>query len=151
VNDAEQILEGARTILVVDWPSKDVPETLASAGFTDVVKGGPGPGDYLAHEWRDKQIVVRPLGHAPEQADIVYSHRPLDDLPGIVAMAEELGATALWYQSGVATGGFSDPKGCWLTDEESRTARTTVEAAGLSYVDDTYIADAVRRWGIQKW
>jgi hypothetical protein len=38
-----------------------------------------------------------------------------------------------------------------LTDDDSRSARTAVESAGLSYVDDTYIADVVRRRGIQKW
>jgi predicted CoA-binding protein len=151
VTDAEQILEAAASILVVDWPTRDVPETLAHAGFAVVVKSGPGPGDYSAYEWRDLEIVVRPIGHAPEHADIVYSHRPLEELPGIVSMAEQVGASAVWYQSGVATGGVPDPRGCWLTDDDSRSARSAVESAGLSYVDDTYIADAVRRRGIEKW
>jgi predicted CoA-binding protein len=151
VTDAEQILESAGSVLVVDWPSRDVPETLARTGFTVVVKSGPGPDDYTSHESSDGQIVVRPVGHAPDHADIVYSHRPLDELPSIVAMAQEVGASAVWYQSGVATSGVSDPKGCWLPDDESRAARTTVESAGLAFVHDTYIADVVRRHGIQKW
>jgi hypothetical protein len=36
-----------QTILVIDWPSKEVPETLARAGFRVVVRGGPGPEDLL--------------------------------------------------------------------------------------------------------
>lgn len=151
VTDAEQILEAAGSILVVDWPSRDVPETLARAGFTVVVKSGPGPDDYTAHESSDGEIVVHPIGHAPDHADIVYAHRPLEELPGIVTMARAVGAGTVWYQSGVAAGGASDPKGCWLPDDQSRAARATVESAGLSYVDDTYLADAVRRRGIQKW
>jgi hypothetical protein len=34
--------------------------------------------------------------------------------------------------------------------EESREARQLVESAGLTYVDDVYIADLVRRLGISK-
>ncbi len=45
-----QILECAHSILVIDWPSKDVPESLARAGFHVIAKGGPGPEDYSAYE-----------------------------------------------------------------------------------------------------
>jgi hypothetical protein len=37
VSEAEQILRETGTILVVDWPTRDVPETLARAGYTVLV------------------------------------------------------------------------------------------------------------------
>jgi hypothetical protein len=64
-----------------------------------------------------------------------------------VALARELGATTLWYQSGLAEHGVRDPTGCWLSDQSARQIRSLVEAAGLGYVDDVYIADAARALG----
>jgi hypothetical protein len=58
---------------VIDWPSREVPETLARAGFHVVVRGGPGPEDYLAYELDSSrnlaqnpdEVVVRHIGRAP--------------------------------------------------------------------------------------
>lgn len=150
VTEAEQILESASSVLVVDWPSKDVPDTLARAGYTVVVKSGPEPDNYLVHELHDGEIVARNVGRPPGQVDVVYSHRPLAELPGIIAMARDTGAQAVWCQSGLASAATTDPKGCWVPDDASREARSLVESAGLRYVEDTYIADAVRRLGIRK-
>jgi predicted CoA-binding protein len=146
--DPERILEAASSILVVDWPSRDVPETLVRAGYAVVVKGGPEPDDYKAQELREGAVVPRPVGRPPDRADIVYSHRPLGELPGIVQLAKEVGATTVWCQSGLSSAGVDDPKGVWAPEEKSRDARETVEAAGLAYVDDVYIADVVRQLGI---
>jgi predicted CoA-binding protein len=145
MTEAEQILESARTVLVVDWPSRDVPDTLAEAGYTVVVKGGPEPDNYLVRELQDGEIVVRDIHRRPEQANLVYSHRPLDELPGIVTMAKEIGARAVWCQSGLASDETKDPAGCWVPDDASRKARRLVESAGLLYIQDPYIADTVRR------
>ncbi len=41
-----EILQAVETVLVTDWPSRDVPEALVRAGFHVVVHGGPGPEDY---------------------------------------------------------------------------------------------------------
>ena len=150
MSEVQQILESAGSVLVVDWPSRDVPETLARAGFEVVVAGGPEPDSYSAYEVRDGEVVVRHIGLAPDHADLVYSHRPLDELPGIVAAAQKLGARTVWYQSGLGSGGADDPHGCWVPEEQSRQARRVVEGAGLAYVEDTYIADAVRGLGVQK-
>jgi predicted CoA-binding protein len=136
--------------LVVDWPTKDVPETLALAGFEVVVASGPEPDNYSAYELHDGEVVIRHVGRAPEHADLVYSHRPLDELPGIVAAARKIGAKAVWCQSCLTKSGAQDPKGCWVSEDSSREARRIVEAAGLAYVEETYIADAVRRLGVQK-
>lgn len=142
---AEKILESAGSVLVVDWPSRDVPETLAKAGYSVLVKGGPEPDNYSVHELRDGKVVACDLGRPPDQVDLVYCHRPLDELPGIVAIAKEIHAQAVWYQSGLAGSTTKDPKGCWVPEEASRQARSLVESAGLRYVDDVYIADAVRQ------
>jgi predicted CoA-binding protein len=144
VGDVAAILESAHTVLVVDWPSRDVPDTLASAGYGVIVSGGPEPDNYSVYEARDGEVVVRFVGHAPYQVDLVYVHRPLAELAGLVPAAVGLGATALWWQSGRSPDGERDPRGCWVAVEDSAAARRMVEDAGLQYVDDVYIADAVR-------
>jgi CoA binding protein len=126
MTEAELILDQCASVLVVDWPSRDVPETLANAGYSVVVQGGP-----------------RSVGR-PEQVDLVYVHRPFDELPGIVALAKASGAKAVWWQSGLTSAGAKDPKGSWISEHVSRQARELVESAGLRYIDDVYIADAVR-------
>lgn len=144
---AHDILAGASTILVIDWPSREVPATLAAAGFTVIVKGGPGPTDYTAWERGDGEPVTRPLGRAPGHADLVYCHRPFGELASIVAMARELGATAVWRQTGLTAAGDRAPGGCWVPPGESEQGRELAAAAGLAYVDDVYIVDAVRAPG----
>ena len=47
MSDSDQILLTAGSILLVDWPSTDVPETLAGAGYAVFVKGGPEPDNLL--------------------------------------------------------------------------------------------------------
>jgi hypothetical protein len=113
VTGEQEILRSARSVLLVDWPSRDVPDALADAGYAVFVKNGPGPTDFNPAP--------------PEQVDLVYCHRPLEELPGIVALAQELGARAVWCQS------------------PSAKARRIAEAAGLRYFGEEYIADAVRR------
>jgi len=145
VTEPERILSAAGSVLVVDWPSRDVPDTLARAGYSVVVKGGPEPDSYTAQELRDGEVVPRHVGHPPDHVDIVYSHRPLAELPGIVQLATDLGATTVWCQSGLASAGVADPRGGWVPEDESRQARSIVESAGLTYVEDAYIADVARR------
>jgi predicted CoA-binding protein len=94
VTQAGQILRETGSILLVDWPSKDVPETLARAGYTVLVKGGPQPDNYSIYEVRNGEVVARRTGKAPAAVDLVYSYRPVEELPGIVAMAQHLGAGA---------------------------------------------------------
>jgi predicted CoA-binding protein len=144
VADGTDLLASVRSVLVVDWPSRDVPDTLAIAGYDVVVSGGPEPDNYSAYESIDGEVVVRFIGRCPDRVDLVYAHRPLAELAGIVAMARALGATAVWWQSGLSAGGGRDPRGCWVGPDESAEARRHVEAAGLQFVDDVYIADVVR-------
>jgi predicted CoA-binding protein len=144
---AARVLAQTSSVLVIDWPSRDVPESLAFAGFTVFVKGGPGPADYNAWELDRGEPVSRPLGHEPGRVDLVYCHRPFGELSGIIALAGRLGARAIWWQTGLTSDGSNDPSGCWVPPGESRQARELSGAAGLAYVDDVYIADAVRARG----
>ena len=66
----------------------------------------------------------------PERADLVYVYRPLTELPEIVALAQRLGAKAIWIQSGLAPDGTKDVKGCWHSDSGLQQARNAVESAG---------------------
>ena len=144
---AARILAETRSVLVIDWPSRDVPASLAFAGYKVFVKGGPGPTDYTAWTLDGGEPVSRPLGHEPGRVDLVYCHRPFGELPGIVALAGRLGARAFWWQTGLTSGGGKDPSGCWAPPEESGQARELAAAAGLGYIADVYIADAVRARG----
>jgi hypothetical protein len=114
MTEPEAVLRTARSVLVVDWPSREVPDGLAAAGLQVVVKGGPGP-----------------LHPQPEHIDLVYAYRPVDELPGIAALAKELGARAVWH--GVA-----------LSVQEAAGARRIVEAEGLAYIHGVDIAAAAR-------
>jgi predicted CoA-binding protein len=149
MTDPAAILRRANSILVVDWPSEDVPETLTRAGYTVVVKGGPG-SDYSVYAIVEGEFDIRTLGHRPDRVDLVYAHRPIDELARLADLALELGATTIWLQSGLASDGKRDPTGSWMPDERSAEARGIVESAGLSYVERPYIADTVRAAGIRK-
>ncbi|SRR6266540_2978916 len=123
------LLREARTVLLIDWPSRDVPDTLARAGYAVVAAEGPGPDDYATYELHGAAVVARQVGAPPEHADIVYAHRPTAELPEIIAMAQQVGAKAIWCQTGSSEG------------------RSVIESAGLEYVDEPAIVDAVRRLG----
>jgi predicted CoA-binding protein len=146
MDPCSQVLVDVEIIVLVDWPSRDVPDTLVHQGFIVFVKGGPEPDHYNAQELRDEQVVPRRTGR-PEHADLVYAHRPLGELPAIVALAQQLGAKAVWRQTGLNGAGDRDPHGCWSPEEESREARRIVESAGLAYVENPYIADVAREIG----
>ncbi len=90
-------------------------------------------------------MVVRHIGRAPEHGDLIYSYRPLSELPEIISIAKRLGAQTIWTQSGLSAAGVNDPKGCWVPEEELRRARNFVESAGLRYVSAPYLGDAAQR------
>jgi predicted CoA-binding protein len=124
--DGSDVLHAAQTIVLIDFPSRDVPDALARAGLSVIAQGGPGPDDYFSYEVRGTEVVERRLGKGPSHADLVYVHRPVDELPAIVDQARDLHATAVWCQT------------------QSGEARRLIEAAGLIYVDHPSIVDAAR-------
>jgi predicted CoA-binding protein len=142
MTDVAKLLAGTKTVLLIDWPSRDVPDTLARSGVT--VVSNDGPDEYNAYETQADEVRVRDVGQLPKRADLVYTHRPIDELPEIVDTAKAVGAKAVWIQSGLDKTGAKDPRGFWLPEAESTKARGIVESAGLVYIESPYIADAVR-------
>jgi len=138
------LLSTSTSVLLVDWPGRDVPDTLARHGFSVISHDGPGATEYNAYRVIEGDVQVRPTDGPPDRVDIVYSHRPIDELAVIVDRALSLNARAIWVQSGVAQNGVKDPRGCWRPPDESARARQMVENAELLYVESPYIADAVR-------
>jgi predicted CoA-binding protein len=141
----ERVLNETRSVLLIDWPSRDVPDTLARAGYAVTVSGGPEPDNFSVYEVVGDELVVRHVGRPPEHAQLVYAHRPMEELPDVIAAARRVGATTVWTQSGLSDPGHKDATGCWRSEDESDQARLQVEAAGLTYIDDVYLPDAVRR------
>ena len=123
---AAELLGSAATVLLIDYPGRIVPETLARSGLNVVSKEGPEPDDYAAHEVAGGTVTTRKIGAPPDRADIVYSHRPVEELPGIVELAQGLGARAVWCETG------------------SAEARAIVEGGGLQYVDTPRIVEAAQ-------
>jgi predicted CoA-binding protein len=142
MTDIAALLRGTKSVLLVDWPSRDVPDTLARGGFT--VVSNDGPDQYNVYEVAGDEVRVHDVGELPKQADLVFSHRPIDELPEIVSTAESVGAKAVWIQSGRDASGAKDPHGCWMSPADSKKARAIVEEAGLTYIETPYIAEAVR-------
>ena len=112
---------------MIDWPSRDVPESLARAGLRVIVRGGPGPEDFSAWEAKGGEVVSRKIGRAPERVDLVYAYRPVSELPQIIATAKSLHAAAIWTQG-----------------MEDTAARPMVEAAGIEYFSGPDIAQTAR-------
>lgn len=139
-------LRGVTSVVVVDWPTKDVPDSLARAGLEVAVHGGPRPEDWSVQGLGPdgSTVVGRATGAPPDHADVVYTHRPIDELPDIVALAGRVGARTVWVHSARTPDGSRDDTSCWLSDDDRARARAVVEGAGLTYVDEPYIGDAAR-------
>ena len=140
--DPRQILESAKSILLVDWASPAIPRALVEAGFT-VFCASPGrysvvellpelPGEIdskdivAAEENENGYLVFRRLNYGPSHVDIVNVYRPEDEHEGIVAnYVVPLGAKVLWLQPSIGSG----------------TARRLVVEHGFELVEGVNIAD----------
>ena len=136
--NSKELFETVHTVLVIDFPNKDVPEIRARAGFHVVVHGGPGPDDYSTFELNNGAVIARRGSRSPERADLIYAHRPLSELREIVDIAKALNAKTLWTQSGLASAGVKDTKGCWVSDEDLAFAQNLARSAGLNYITRPY-------------
>ena len=94
----------------MDWPSRDVPESLARAGYAVFVKGGPGGSDFSEYRVQGGEVVARRTGEQPTGADLLSAYRPLRELPQLIDLLRGLGTAAV------------------------AAAATTVQAAGLAWV-----------------
>jgi predicted CoA-binding protein len=113
------------TALIVDWPSRGVPEAFVRAGYEVFVKGGPDT--YTRWRLRKGNVITEPVTGAPVHVDLLYVYRPIDELPGLVDVARRAGATTVCGQFSAA----------------SPQARRIVEAAGLTYFDEAELAERV--------
>lgn len=122
---AIDVLRGAQRVVVQDYPSKDIPDALTRAGLAVTIYGGPDEADVVVSELVGGDIVCRPVGRRPETADLLFVHRPLSEIDGILAEAKRLGVQTVWRQPS------SDGE-----DHDALAWRAGVEGAGLTYVDD---------------
>lgn len=121
---------GSRVVLV-DWPSEDVPRALLAAGCEVMsinALRGTASGYSVAESG---ELAITPLEAMPESADVVCLYRPQPEHRAIAERAAALGAPTLWVQSGR------------LSDD----ARPVAEAAGMAVVEDVSIAEAARALG----
>jgi len=141
----DEVLASARRILLVSFIGPEVPVTLASSGFDVVARTGPAPDDWASCLAVDGELVTTPLAQAPDQVDLVH----LDvghAFEEHVDLAASLGATVVWYHSArTLPPQPADNRGTWLPAAQSARQRQIVEAAGMAYVDDVYIADVARQ------
>ena len=124
----DELLREATSVYVIDWPSRDIPDTLARAGILTTVHGGPRPDQVDVFEVGDDgRVDIVKRGSPPDRADFVYSYRPPEEIDRIIAAAGEVGARAIWQH---------------VASDEARDA---VERAGLAYFEGPDLADDVRR------
>ena len=138
--NALALLRAAKTILLVSFIGPEVPVTLASAGFEVIAKTGPAPGDWATCDARDGALVTSPLAAPPDHVDLVHLDwtTAFDEY---VEVAHRLGAATFWHHSArTRPPEPADNRGCWLPAPQSARQRDVVEAAGMTYLDDHYIA-----------
>lgn len=63
--DTARLLRDACTVVLFDWPCRDVPEAVVRAGHTVIVHGGPRPEDVSILGLRQGGVIPRPSGGAP--------------------------------------------------------------------------------------
>jgi len=114
---------------------RDVPETLARAGYTVLVKGGPPAGQLLpSTRVRDGEVVARRTGKAPGRPSTWCTPTgPVEELPGIVGHGPAPGGRWPYGSSpGWPATGRRPPDGCWMDQAGvAGRARAVVESAGL--------------------
>ena len=128
------LLAETKTVVLVDWPSREVPDTLARRGFT--VIANEGPETYTAYEAHAGDVRTRSVTGLPQSAELVYAYRPIDELPDIVQIAAAVGATVVWLDSASR-----------LAPADVVRARELVEEAGFVFVTESSILDAARAFG----
>jgi uncharacterized protein len=118
-HDPAAILAAARTIAVVgcsDNPAKAahaIPRQLQARGYR-IIPVNPHAETVLGER------AYPALGDVPDPVDLVNVFRPSAQTPDVVRAAVEVGAKAVWLQTGIA-----HPE-----------SRRIAEEAGLAYVED---------------
>jgi predicted CoA-binding protein len=126
----DRILRETKSILLIDWPEREVPDRLARLGLS--VLAQEGPAKYVAYEVRDGGIATEDAGDGPRNVDLVYAFRPLDELPEIAALAARLGARAVWLETESST----------LDDSDMALAQEIIGASRLDLITEPNIVHA---------
>jgi len=116
VTDFNSIIEKASIILLVDWPDRNVPQSLVLSGLTVysyspngysqvfIEKDHPGNQDEDSKSFSTALVEVnnlnfRPVDHPPNAVDIVTIYRPAKEHAEIIAKhVLPLGAKIVWLQ-----------------------------------------------------
>jgi len=95
-------LKKAHTILLVDWPSAQLPSALLTAGFNVY---SYSPDSYSKAEFeKDGKLNFTKLDGPPVQVDIVNIFRPEEEHERIISKhAIPLGAKVIWLHPPVAS------------------------------------------------
>ena len=65
--DAVEMLRTARTVVLHDWPSEDVPNALVAAGLDVTFQGGPEPDDLYVTRLVDGRPETERVSGLPEE------------------------------------------------------------------------------------
>ena len=132
----------AKSVLIVDWPSQDVPRELIAGGF-DVFSANLAAGTasrYSVGERSEREsrdgvevlppqrdgdppLIISRLDAMPEHVDVVALYRPASEHARIAQHAVDLGARTIWVQLDS------------LADDARRIAAT----AHVAVIEDTSI------------
>ncbi len=144
LEEAIAVLRDARRVLLVSYIGEEVPRALLHAGLDVLVKSGPG-ADQWAVAQVDGEVIEFDARSTPvTPVDIVHLDVPtlFDEY---LDVAVQLEASTYWVHSARTRPPLPhDDRGTWFPDDVSVTQRKVVEARGLIYVDNVYIADAAR-------
>ncbi|MGH7685822.1 MAG: CoA-binding protein [Candidatus Dormibacteria bacterium] len=136
-------------VLLVDWPSQEIPRALLAAGCVvlsanlangtasayGVVDPGNAPPSadgvevMAAEREGDPALMIRALDAMPAHVDAIALFRPEAEHVAIVRRAVALGARAVWVQRGR------------LADD----ARTIAGDAGIVVIEDRPESDAIKQ------
>ena len=145
VEDAVDALRSARSVVLVDWIGPEVPSAVVRVAPVVHGKVGPRDDDWAILEPDEGAgFRVTRTGRPPAQVDLLH----LDWTHGfeeLVPVAQGMGVRTFWYHSArTRPPAPADDRGCWVPPRQSAAQRATVEAAGMRYVDDHYLADVAR-------
>jgi len=147
--EARQILESAKTILLVDWPNPDVPRALLQADFTvfsyspnhySQAKLAAEPPQEITPQNifpprnnNDKgYLIFQKIEDRPDLVDIVSIFRPDEELAGIISKhVLPMKGKAMWIQPPVS----------------STLAPDLAKSHGLTLIQDYDIAEIAREIG----
>ena len=133
MDDTRAVLERTATIAVVGLsadPAKTahrVPATMQRMGYR-VIGVHPSADELLG------EPAYRRLEDIPEPVDLVNVFRPSAEATDVVRQAVEIGAPAVWLQSGI----------------RSEEGRNLAQAAGMAYIEDRCIMIEARMHGLQR-